>query len=98
MRCSAKAAAPAYMPDGRQHELTMFAPSADAMNEVAWCYLEGFGTKKDKVSVYHHQPSLHNITRAIVGSPTVRVLPAGQQWCHARSAVGGEERARPRQV
>ena len=20
------------------------------MNEVAWCYLEGFGTKKDKVS------------------------------------------------
>lgn len=24
--------------------------SADAMNEVAWCYLEGFGTKKDKVS------------------------------------------------
>ncbi|KAL2129843.1 hypothetical protein VTI74DRAFT_7209 [Chaetomium olivicolor] len=22
----------------------------DAMNEVAWCYLEGFGTKKDKVS------------------------------------------------
>ncbi|GKZ95425.1 hypothetical protein AnigIFM63604_000582 [Aspergillus niger] len=23
----------------------------DAMNEVAWCYLEGFGGKKDKVSV-----------------------------------------------
>ncbi|CAM1506927.1 Fc.00g065680.m01.CDS01 [Cosmosporella sp. VM-42] len=23
----------------------------DAMNEVAWCYLEGFGCKKDKVSV-----------------------------------------------
>ncbi|KAI9681194.1 MAG: hypothetical protein M1817_002476 [Caeruleum heppii] len=22
----------------------------DAMNEVAWCYLEGYGTKKDKVS------------------------------------------------
>jgi TPR repeat protein len=22
----------------------------DAMNEVAWCYLEGFGCKKDKVS------------------------------------------------
>jgi hypothetical protein len=22
----------------------------DAMNEVAWCYTEGFGTKKDKVS------------------------------------------------
>lgn len=23
---------------------------ADAMNEVAWCYLEGFGGRKDKVS------------------------------------------------
>lgn len=22
---------------------------ADAMNEVAWCYLEGYGCKKDKV-------------------------------------------------
>ncbi|KAH0608114.1 uncharacterized protein H6S33_002166 [Morchella sextelata] len=24
---------------------------ADAQNEVAWCYLEGFGCKKDKVSI-----------------------------------------------
>ena len=24
----------------------------DAMNEVAWCYVEGFGCKKDKVSDY----------------------------------------------
>jgi TPR repeat protein len=23
---------------------------SDAQNEVAWCYLEGFGCKKDKVS------------------------------------------------
>jgi len=23
---------------------------SDAMNEVGWCYLEGFGCKKDKVS------------------------------------------------
>lgn len=23
----------------------------DAMNEAAWCYLEGFGGKKDKVSI-----------------------------------------------
>lgn len=29
------------------------------MNEVAWCYLEGFGTKKDKVSIIAdtHPPS-----------------------------------------
>jgi TPR repeat protein len=28
----------------------------DAMNEVAWCYLEGFGCKKDKVSLlFLHQ-------------------------------------------
>jgi DNA-binding helix-hairpin-helix protein with protein kinase domain len=26
-------------------------PDSDAMNEVAWCYFEGFGTKKDKVSL-----------------------------------------------
>lgn len=25
----------------------------DAMNEVAWCYLEGFGGKKDKVRFGH---------------------------------------------
>lgn len=25
--------------------------ATDAMNEVAWCYLEGFGCKKDKVSL-----------------------------------------------
>lgn len=24
---------------------------ADAQNEVAWCYVEGFGCKKDKVSI-----------------------------------------------
>lgn len=27
------------------------SPYSDAMNEVAWCYLEGFGCKKDKVSL-----------------------------------------------
>lgn len=28
------------------------SPRTDAMNEVAWCYLEGFGCKKDKVSIH----------------------------------------------
>lgn len=28
----------------------------DAMNEAAWCYLEGFGGKKDKVSVTPYSP------------------------------------------
>lgn len=26
---------------------------SDAMNEAAWCYLEGFGGKKDKVGTYY---------------------------------------------
>lgn len=29
--------------------LMVGSPAPDAMNEVAWCYLEGFGCKKDKV-------------------------------------------------
>lgn len=28
----------------------------DAMNEVAWCYLEGFGCKKDKVRISQNFP------------------------------------------
>lgn len=42
----------------------------DAMNEVGWCYLEGFGCKKDKVSNHslllgvtgHLAASEHDIT------------------------------------
>lgn len=67
-------------------------PSADAMNEVAWCYLEGFGTKKDKVSrlfpvvIRDVRPNsaaspLHTITRACLQvSLATRPLPAVQQW------------------
>jgi TPR repeat protein len=29
----------------------MFLRTIDAMNETAWCYLEGFGCKKDKVRI-----------------------------------------------
>ena len=32
------------------------------MNEVAWCYLEGFGTKKDKVSFRNPPVALHMCT------------------------------------
>ncbi len=35
----------------RQHyEAAANLGDTDAMNEVAWCYLNGFGGKKDKVS------------------------------------------------
>lgn len=37
--------------------LTFFALE-DAMNEAAWCYLEGFGCKKDKVSKTFPAPVL----------------------------------------
>lgn len=37
------------------------------MNEVAWCYLEGFGCKKDKVSFVTYQFLLGDITHLGVG-------------------------------
>lgn len=36
----------------------------DAMNEAAWCYLEGFGGKKDKVSA-----SVNLVLRALAPRP-----------------------------
>jgi hypothetical protein len=46
------------------------------MNEVAWCYLEGFGTKKDKVSSLpvtpHRMPSSNAQQRAL--------LATGRHW------------------
>jgi TPR repeat protein len=41
---------------------------ADAMNEVAWCYTEGFGCKKDKVRYY--RPGKNR---------TFRIA----SWCHS---------------
>lgn len=45
----------------------------DAMNEAAWCYLEGFGCKKDKVSesyfggcVSHHLISLGKASHCLL--------------------------------
>lgn len=37
--------------DALQAQEADTSPWTDAMNEVAWCYLEGFGCKKDKVSL-----------------------------------------------
>ena len=38
----------------------------DAMNEAAWCYLEGFGGKKDKVSVRLHSPLLLRVSGGVL--------------------------------
>ena len=38
--------------------LTGLAFGEDAMNEIGWCYLEGFGCKKDKVSQLGMKTSL----------------------------------------
>lgn len=38
-------------PSSRRYSgLTKIPVDEDAMNEIGWCYLEGFGCKKDKVS------------------------------------------------
>lgn len=43
----------------------------DAMNEAAWCYLEGFGGKKDKVSLHFSSliPRLASLSLIISGAP-----------------------------
>lgn len=45
----------------------------DAMNEVAWCYLEGFGCKKDKVSIFRLSLFSH-LLRSVVCLPLDRGL------------------------
>lgn len=46
----------------------------DAMNEAAWCYLEGFGCKKDKAS--HREKQLANTGMGDEG--------AGKRWVGLR--------------
>ncbi|KAH8203591.1 hypothetical protein TruAng_002224 [Truncatella angustata] len=41
---------------------------SDAMNEAAWCYLQGFGCKKDKGSTPRPCPTLSSTRYALVGS------------------------------
>lgn len=58
----------------------------DAMNEAAWCYLEGFGGKKDKVS---HFTSIHILS--VIPGPTLLVnrviasLPGRE--CHKAPSI-----------
>lgn len=56
---------------------------ADAMNEVAWCYLEGFGTKKDKVSRVPFGPGLPSCSCA-----------SGTDWCQEKQLHPSEPQSR----
>lgn len=42
---------------------------ADAMNEVAWCYFEGFGGKKDKASGLLRSFPVRNAVDSVIVSP-----------------------------
>ncbi|KAK5990669.1 hypothetical protein PT974_08938 [Cladobotryum mycophilum] len=55
---------------------------SDAMNEVAWCYLEGYGCKKDKVrnlskSKPRSSPVLHALTSRGLHNGRSTVSPSG---------------------
>jgi hypothetical protein len=70
----------------------------DAMNEVAWCYTEGFGTKKDKVSktcrlsllvIFRSGEWARQVDRSRVISTETQTLPLSRLiiwaafWCSA---------------
>ncbi len=61
------------------------------MNEVAWCYLEGFGTKKDKVSRLPSRLALPCL--ASCPSPLGTPLPLGNS--SPSYPADGEERPGP---
>ncbi|KAL8359536.1 hypothetical protein RB601_007781 [Gaeumannomyces tritici] len=69
----------------------------DAMNEVAWCYLEGFGCKKDK-NCAPPGPSRPTDDAAAPFSPChqTRCLPRASSPCHLALCVRGSLSARGR--
>lgn len=59
------------------------------MNEVGWCYLEGFGTKKDKVSIFSHPRTPSSIKHYVLLFPRsslvdfcvlVKLLGINEAW------------------
>jgi TPR repeat protein len=50
----------------------------DAMNEVAWCYLEGFGGKKEKVS--HRYSNHRSILMYILVQGSEVLSTCGGEW------------------
>lgn len=62
---------PIDKPAARQYyETAANLGDPDAMNEAAWCYLEGFGGKKDKVSPIHSLSSLIHLSNSCANHPT----------------------------
>lgn len=56
--------------DALQAQEADTSPCTDAMNEVAWCYLEGFGCKKDKVSLSRASVASRFSSRNLRALPT----------------------------
>lgn len=72
----------------------------DAMNEAAWCYMEGFGGKKDKVSRYSFSstclaPPFHHVIASTSSRASSGAPKSGQAECHFARTRDGASRAEP---
>lgn len=83
-------------PAARQYyETAANLGDTDAMNEAAWCYLEGFGGKKDKVSVDFcclPSPLAPRITSrvSLFSIPCVSLEPSGPATFHIQNPLRSE--------